>query len=212
MNLLDIILGIILVFSFFQGMKKGLFVTLASLIGLVLGVIGAIYFSEYAASYINDWFSLNKQTSDFAAMAVTFVAIVIIVNWAGKFLTKIADFAFLGVFNKILGGVFNMIISAFIVSVIFMFFNEWNATEYVISEEKKTNSYLFEPIANLAPLVLPNLVEEIENIDIPKDILDINKSEKKNNYYSSLRSENGIHPSFPFAISIRAQSVTFSTI
>jgi membrane protein required for colicin V production len=179
MNLLDIILGIILVFSFFQGMKKGLFVTLASLIGLVLGVIGAIYFSEYAASYINDWFSLNKQTIDFAAMAVTFVAIVIIVNWAGKFLTKIADFAFLGVFNKILGGVFNMIISAFIVSVIFMFFNEWNVTEYVISEEKKNNSYLFEPIANLAPLVLPNLVEEIENIDIPKDILDINKSEKK---------------------------------
>ena len=179
MNLLDIILGIILVFSFFQGMKKGLFVTLASLIGLVLGVIGAIYFSEYAASYINDWFSLNKQTIDFAAMAVTFVAIVIIVNWAGKFLTKIADFAFLGVFNKILGGVFNMIISAFIVSVIFMFFNEWNATEYVISEEKKNNSYLYEPIANLAPLVLPNLVEEIENIDIPKDILDINKSEKK---------------------------------
>ena len=179
MNLLDIILGIILVFSFFQGMKKGLFVTLASLIGLVLGVIGAIYFSEYAASYINDWFSLNKQTSDFAAMAVTFVAIVIIVNWAGKFLTKIADFAFLGVFNKILGGVFNMIISAFIVSVIFMFFNEWNATEYVISEEKKNNSYLYEPIANLAPLVLPDLVEEIENIDIPKDILDINKSEKK---------------------------------
>ena len=179
MNLLDIILGIILVFSFFQGMKKGLFVTLASLIGLVLGVIGAIYFSEYAASYINDWFSLNKQTSDFAAMAVTFVAIVIIVNWAGKFLTKIADFAFLGVFNKILGGVFNMIISAFIVSVIFMFFNEWNVTEYVISEEKKNNSYLYEPVANLAPLVLPNLVEEIENIDIPKDILDINKFDKK---------------------------------
>ena len=178
MNLLDIILGIILIFSFFQGTKKGLFVTLASLIGLVLGIIGAIYFSDYAANYINEWFSWNKQTTSFVAIAVTFIAIVIIVNWAGKFLTKIVDFAFLGVFNKILGGVFNMIISAFIVSVIFMFFNEWNATEYVISEEKKNNSYLYEPIANLAPLVLPDLVEEIENIDIPKDILDINKSEK----------------------------------
>ena len=179
MNLLDIILGIILIFSFFQGTKKGLFVTLASLIGLVLGIMGAIYFSDYAANYINEWFSWKEQTTSFAAMAVTFIAIVIIVNWAGKFLTKIADFAFLGIFNKLLGGVFNMIISAFIVSVIFMFFNEWNATEYVISEEKKNNSYLYEPIANLAPLVLPNLVEEIENIDIPKDILDINKSEKK---------------------------------
>jgi len=179
MNLLDIILGIILIFSFFQGTKKGLFVTLASLIGLVLGIIGAIYFSDYAANYINEWFSWKEQTTSFVAMAVTFIAIVIIVNWAGKFLTKIADFAFLGIFNKLLGGVFNMIISAFIVSVIFMFFNEWNATEYVISKEKKNNSYLYEPIANLAPLVLPDLVEEIENIDIPKDILDINKSEKK---------------------------------
>ena len=176
MNLLDIILGIILIYSFFQGTKKGLFVTLASLIGLVLGIIGAVYFSDYAANYINEWFSWKEQTISVVAMSVTFIAIVIIVNWAGKFLTKIVDFAFLGIFNKLLGGVFNMIISAFIVSVIFMFFNEWNATEYVISEEKKNNSYLYEPIANLAPLILPDLIEEI---DIPKDILDINKSEKK---------------------------------
>ena len=179
MNLLDIILGIILIYSFFQGTKKGLFVTLASLIGLVLGIIGAVYFSDYAANYINEWFSWKEQTISVVAMSVTFIAIVIIVNWAGKFLTKIVDFAFLGIFNKLLGGVFNMIISAFIVSVIFMFFNEWNATAYVISEEKKNNSYLYDPVANLAPLVLPNLVEEIENIDIPKDILDINKSEKE---------------------------------
>jgi membrane protein required for colicin V production len=179
MNLLDIILGIILIFSFFQGMKKGLFVALASFIGLVLGVIGAIYFSDYATDYINDWFSFSEQTANFTAMAVTFIAIVFIINWAGKFLTKIANFAFLGVFNKILGGVFNMLISAFIVSVIFMFFNEWNATEYVISEEKKENSRLYEPVASLAPMILPDLVEDIENIEIPKDILDINKSDEE---------------------------------
>ena len=160
MNLLDIILGVILIYSFFQGTKKGLFVTLASLIGLVLGIIGAVYFSDYAANYINEWFSWKEQTISVVAMSVTFIAIVIIVNWAGKFLTKIVDFAF-------------------IVSVTFMFFNEWNATEYVISEEKKNNSYLYESIANLAPLILPDLIEEIENIDIPKDILDINKPEKK---------------------------------
>ncbi len=175
MNTIDIILGIIFIFAFFRGMKKGLFVTLASLIALVLGVIGAIYFSGYAASYINEWFSWNEPTSSVVSMAVTFIAIVFIVNWAGKFLTKLADFAFLGVFNKLLGGVFNVIISAFIVSVIFMFFNEWNATDYVISEEKKNNSYLFEPVTSLAPMILPNLVEEVENIEIPKDILeDIN--------------------------------------
>jgi len=92
MNLLDIILGVILIYSFFQGTKKGLFVTLASLIGLVLGIIGAVYFSDYAANYINEWFSWKEQTISVVAMSVTFIAIVIIVNWAGKFLTKIVDF------------------------------------------------------------------------------------------------------------------------
>ena len=33
----------------------------------------------------------------------------------------------------------------------------------IISEEKKAESVLFEPIASLAPLVLPNLLAEVEN-------------------------------------------------
>lgn len=179
MNLLDIILGIILIFSFVQGMRKGLFVSLASFLGLVLGVFGAIYFSEFAASYINNWFSLSEETTYFTAKLVTFIVIVFVINWAGKFLTKIADFAFLGLFNKILGGVFNMLFSAFIISVIFMFFNQWNTTDYVISSEKKENSNLYNPIAALAPLVLPDLVEDVKNINIQKKILNINLSEEK---------------------------------
>jgi len=177
MNLLDIILGIILILSFVSGMKKGLFVTLASLIGLVLGVIGALYFSDYAAGYIYEWFDWSEQTVNITARAVTFVAIVILISWAGKFLTKMADFAFLGVFNKILGGVFNALIAAFIVSVLFMFFNYWNPTDYVIPEEKKDNSYLYYPVASLAPMVLPSLIEEIEDFEVPEDIFEKEKEE-----------------------------------
>ena len=172
MNTVDIILGIILIIAFIGGMKKGLFVTLASFIGLVLGVIGAVYFSEYAATYINEWFNWTERTSKIASMIVTFIAIVFVINWAGKFLTKLADFAFLGVFNKLLGGVFNMLMAAFIVSVIFMFFNQWNSTKYIISKEKTENSTLYGPVIALAPLFLPELIETVENIEIPKNILE----------------------------------------
>ncbi len=181
MNLMDIILGIILILSFVSGMKKGLFVTLASLIGLVLGLIGAIYFSEFAASYLYEWSSWSEQTVNIAARIVTFIGIVILISWAGKFLTKMADFAFLGIFNKLLGGVFNVLISAFIISVIFMFFTNWNPTDYVIPEERKDNSYLYEPVASLAPMLLPDIMEEVENFEIPENIIDdfnINKNEK----------------------------------
>ncbi len=180
MNLMDIILGIILILSFVSGMKKGLFVTLASLIGLVLGLIGAIYFSEFAAGYLYEWMSWSEQTVNIAARLVTFISIVILVSWAGKFLTKMADFAFLGIFNKLLGGVFNVLISAFILSVIFMFFTYWNPTDYVIPEERKDNSYLFDPIASLAPMLLPDIIEEVENFEMPEDIMeDLNLKEER---------------------------------
>jgi len=182
MNLMDIILGIILIVSFVSGMKKGLFVTLASLIGLVLGLIGAIYFSEFAASYLYEWSSWSEQTVNIAARIVTFIGIVILISWAGKFLTKMADFAFLGIFNKLLGGVFNVLISAFILSVIFLFINHWNPTDYVIPEERKDNSYLYDPIESLAPMVLPDIIEEVENFEIPEDIMDdFNINEEKQN-------------------------------
>ncbi len=170
MNLLDIILGIILIMAFVSGMKKGLFVTLASLIGLILGIIGALYFSDFAAGYLYKWFNWSEQTVNITARAITFVAIVILISWAGKFLTKMADFAFLGVFNKILGGVFNALIAAFIVSVLFMFFNFWNPTDYVIPKEKKDNSYLYKPVASLAPLVLPHIFEEVEDYNSSDEI------------------------------------------
>lgn len=180
MNLMDIILGIILILSFVSGMKKGLFVTLASLIGLILGLIGAIYFSEFAAGYLYEWMSWSEQTVNIAARLVTFISIVILVSWAGKFLTKMADFAFLGIFNKLLGGVFNVLISAFILSVIFMFFTYWNPTDYVIPEERKENSYLFDPIASLAPMLLPDIIEEVENFEMPEDIMeDLNLKEER---------------------------------
>lgn len=161
MNLLDIILGVIFIMAFVRGMKKGLFVTLASLAGLVLGVYCAVYFSDYAAGYIYQWFDWSEQTTNLVALVITFMAVVYLVSILGKFLTKMMDFAFLGIFNKLLGGVCNTLILAFIISVIFMFFNSWNPTSYVISEEKKENSYLYYPVASLAPMVLPFILKEV---------------------------------------------------
>lgn len=158
MNIIDIVLGIILLLAFISGFRKGLFVALASLIGLIAGVFGAIYFSDFAGAYISRWFNWSDQVTKLASFAVTFLIIVILINMAGKFLTKIADFAALGLLNKLLGGVFALLQYAFIISVVFMFFNNSNLTGYVISEEKKENSILYTPIAALAPLVIPKVL------------------------------------------------------
>ena len=163
MNSIDIILGIILLIAFYTGYKKGLFVALASLVGLVLGAIGAVYFSDYAGAYLAQWFDWSDKTTKLVAFAVTFLAIVGIVSLLGKFLTKVADFAMLGIFNKILGGAFTALKFAFIVSVVFMFLNAYSGIGgYVISEEKKENSTLYYPVTALAPLVVPHILNEVD--------------------------------------------------
>jgi membrane protein required for colicin V production len=170
MNLVDIALGIVLLIGFYAGFKNGLFVALASLIGVVAGVYGALYFSDYAAGYISRWFDWSGETTQLAAFAVTFLGILFLVSMAGKFLTKLADFAMLGIVNKILGGVFNALTYAFIISVVFMFVNASSVLSgYVISEEKKANSTLYAPIASLAPIVLPHILKEVDRVETQKE-------------------------------------------
>ncbi|GHC43467.1 CvpA family protein [Ulvibacter litoralis] len=162
MSVVDIILGVILLIAFYTGIKKGLFVALASLVGLIAGVYGAIYFSHFAASYLAKSFSWGEQTINLAAFAITFLAIVFVISLAGKLLTKIADFAALGLLNKLLGGLFNVFKFVFIISVIFMFINaSTSISGLLISEEKKSESLLYSPIASIAPLVLPSLLAEV---------------------------------------------------
>jgi membrane protein required for colicin V production len=181
MNIVDIILGIILLFAFYKGAKQGLFVTLASLIGLVLGVIGAVYFSDYAADYLAKNVSWSEQVINLVAFAITFLVIVFVIGLAGKTLTKVADFAALGLVNKILGGVFNALKYGFIVSVVFMFINASSAASgFIISEEKKEASMLYEPVASLAPLVLPHILEKVDELKPDKDKYDEDNYDEDN--------------------------------
>lgn len=164
MNLIDIVLGIILIFAFYKGLTKGLFATLASLVGLIAGVFGAIHFSHFAANYLvakTDW---AEATINLAAFAITFLIILVVVSLVGKALTKIADFAALGLINKLLGGVFSALKIAFIISVIFMFVNaSKNFSGLIISDEKKESSILYEPVAMIAPLLLPNILAQVDS-------------------------------------------------
>lgn len=170
MNLIDIILGVILIIGFYSGFKKGLFVALASLIGLLAGIYGAVYFSDYTAGYIHQWFDWGIRTTQLASFAVTFLVIVLIISMAGKFLTKVADFAMLGTVNKVLGGAFNMLTYAFIISILFMIVNATsNLSGYVISEEKKADSALYTPIESLAPMVVPHILKEIDKYETSQE-------------------------------------------
>ena len=79
-----------------------------------------------------------------------------------KALTKIADFAALGLVNKILGGVFGLLKFGLILSVILLVFSKLNKTIPFVAEEEQNNSVLYEPVKNLAPMLFPGFVKVAE--------------------------------------------------
>ena len=159
MSIIDIVLGALLLFGLIRGGIKGLFVEIASLLALVLGVYGAIHFSSFAADFLQSKVDWNEKTLNIIAFAITFVIIVLTISLAGKALTKLADFAALGVLNKLLGGVFGALKIGLILSVLLMVFNKLNKTLPFIEAQDLEESILYEPVKSLAPMVFPNLIK-----------------------------------------------------
>ena len=169
MGVIDIVLGAIILFGLVRGFMKGLFVEVASLVALVAGVYGAIHFSNFAAEYLQAFTEWNEKTINITAFAITFVVIVLAIALAGKALTKLANFAALGIINKLLGGVFGALKLALILSVLLNIFDKMNKTISFMDNDTKEESVLYEPVKSLVPLIFPDILtvsEDIKDSDV----------------------------------------------
>ena len=163
MNTFDIIIAALLLFGFVRGLMKGLFVEVASLVALVAGVYGAIHFSYFIGDWLKDSVTWDEKYISLAAFAGTFVVIIVIIALLGKALTKIADFASLGILNKILGGVFGALKIGLILSVIFIFFGKMNDTIPFVSQDNLKESILYKPVKKIAPTIFPSIIKDDED-------------------------------------------------
>lgn len=168
MNTFDIIIAALLLFGFVRGLMKGLFVEVASLVALVAGVYGAIHFSYFIGDWLKDSVDWDEKYISLAAFAATFVVILLIISLAGKLLTKIADFASLGILNKLLGGVFGALKIGLILSVIFIFFGKMNNTIPFVKQETLDESILYKPVKKIAPMIFPSIIKDDGEIDLPE--------------------------------------------
>ena len=165
MGVIDIVLGALILFGLVRGFMKGLFVEVASLAALIAGVYGAIHFSNFAAGFLESRVDWSEKTINITAFAITFVVIVLAISLAGKALTKLADFAALGVLNKLLGGVFGALKIGLMLSVVLLVFNSLNKTIPFVDEEEINDSVLYEPVRSLAPMIFPSILNDDKEVD-----------------------------------------------
>ncbi|MEM1002438.1 MAG: CvpA family protein [Bacteroidota bacterium] len=164
MSVIDIVLGSLLIIGTVRGLMKGLFVEVASLLALVLGIYGAIHFSNYASSFIDPHVSWTEQTLQIVSFAITFVIIVMAIGLAGKALTKLADFAALGLLNKLLGAIFGLVKIGLILSIVLLLIDKVDAKIPFLTPKELQKSSLYVPVKSLAPSIFPSF--KITEIDL----------------------------------------------
>jgi membrane protein required for colicin V production len=157
MNYLDIILGIILIVAVFDGIKNGLFVEFASLVSLILGIYFAIKFSFFARGILSGFMHWNPKTVYVVAFIITFLVVISAISFLAKFLTNIADFAHLGIINKLGGGFFRLLKAIVILSVILNLFEKLNFNNIFAKKQTLDKSLFYRPIQKTAGLIYPSI-------------------------------------------------------
>ena len=178
MSQIDIILIIPLLWGAVMGFKKGLILELASLVGLILGIYGAIKFSDYTAEKLAQYVEITQEWLGLISFLVTFIAIVFGVFLLAKILNKALKLVALGTVNRILGLLFGTLKFALIVSIGLYFFENMNRKFEVVEKDFAKESMLYEPI-KLATAPFKELMEDFEISKVKEKANDFKNSVEK---------------------------------
>ncbi|MBP2283746.1 membrane protein required for colicin V production [Flavobacterium sp. CG_23.5] len=157
MEFIDIILGALFALALFKGIRNGLFIELASLLSLLIGIYFAVKFSSFMKNILEGFVHWNPHTIQVAAFVFTFIAVVIGISILAKVLTQVNNLAFLGWLNKLGGGVFRVLKTVLIVSVVFTIFEKINFHNYLAKKEALDRSLFYNPIQKTAGYIFPSL-------------------------------------------------------
>ena len=160
-NYIDIFIAVVLAYGTIRGLMKGFLVEIASLLALILGVWGAIHFSDVVGAFLSDKFDWNENYISLSAFVITFLGIVIIISTIGKALTSVASIIALGWLNRLLGGVFGLLKFGIILSITLMLMLQINSKFEFIESKTIKESLLLKDASNFATSIVPAL-EELE--------------------------------------------------
>lgn len=155
MFVVDLIIAVLLGYSLFKGLQKGLIISLLSFIALLAGIYIALRFSFFARSLFIENTQWDANTITVASFFVTFMCILILIYILGKILTKVIDTLALGFINKIAGAIFEGVKMVVIISIFINIFQKINYNNLIVSEDKMNDSIFYHPIEKVSKTIFP---------------------------------------------------------
>ena len=153
-NYFDLAVIIPLLFGMYKGFTRGLILSIATLVGLILGVWSGVKFSHITSELLFDKFQIDIPL---LAFAVTFLGVLILMYFLGKLLSKFIDILALGLFNKIGGAIFSAFKTILILTVVLLFFENVNNTFKLVDTATLNGSLFYPFLKGISKYVFPYL-------------------------------------------------------
>lgn len=128
---------------------------IAQFIALVLGVVGAIYFSDLVAELLTKNTEIAPEYVSISAFSITFIGIIFLVHLVARIVNQAVKMVALAPLNKIMGGVFSMAKTLVILSVVFYVFDFINANIHIIKPKTLNNSIAYSGIRGITESIIP---------------------------------------------------------
>lgn len=157
MQVIDIVLGCLLLYGLVRGFWNGFFIEIASLLSLILGIYLALKFSSFAQVFISSHVSWSPKTIQITAFALTFIAVIVGLSLLAKFMTTVAKFTGMGLINKFAGAFFGLLKTLLLISVTLHFFHKMNSKVDFVSKEQLVQSILYYPTLEISGKIYPAL-------------------------------------------------------
>ena len=157
MSIVDIILGCLILYAIYRGLKNGLFVELASFLSLIIGIYVTIKFSSIMRDFLVNSMSWSPKYISIVAFALTFLAVVAGIHLLAKVFTGITSFAYLGWLNKLAGAVFSVLKTIVALSIVLNLFQKINVNGIIASKETLDASVFYNPIQEISAYIFPSL-------------------------------------------------------
>ena len=150
MNYLDIIIALVLILFGIKGLRKGLIIEVASLLAFGVGIYGAMHFSDFTASHLQDFMDIKPQYLNTIAFVLTFIILVVVVNLIGRLIAKLIESLDLGFFDKLGGFLFGVLKGVLLCSTFVLVLNNLQWTG-IIKEEVREGSFLYQHVEKTVP-------------------------------------------------------------
>ncbi|HRP53653.1 MAG TPA: CvpA family protein, partial [Fluviicola sp.] len=126
MNFLDLIIILPLIYAAYKGFKHGFIIELFTLLAIIVGIYVGIHFSDYTANWLKNSFGWTSEYTPVVSFTITFLAVGALIYFGGKTIEKMVKIAQLSSINKMLGVVFALVKTVYILSIFFVLIESYD--------------------------------------------------------------------------------------